>query len=260
METIITHKPDTVNWINFCIDDSCNLQCPSCRTDLIFYKEGSEFDLRIKISEHVSRLVSEHNHFLRFTLSNDGDPFASHVYRNLMTKIAPRPTNQLEIEIVTNGILMKSHWHEIANIHANLTQIKVSFDAATEQTYSKTRCGGSWNKVIEGTRFVSDWLAQRKSQQLNVYTQLVANFVVQKTNYHEMIDFVMLCNDIGVDQIWFQKVTNWNTWIDASGTDQYSTHAVWHESHPDYYKLKEILKDPVFQQRNVKLTNLADLL
>jgi wyosine [tRNA(Phe)-imidazoG37] synthetase (radical SAM superfamily) len=260
METMISHKPDTVNWINFCIDDSCNLQCPSCRTDLIFHKQGPEFDLRMKISAHVSKLISEHNHFLRFTLSNDGDPFASHVYRNLMTTISPRPVNQLEIEIVTNGILMKSHWHELENIHPNLTQIKVSFDAATEQTYNKTRCGGSWNKVTESTRFVADWLATRKAQHLNTYTKLVANFVVQQTNYHEMIDFVTLCNSMNIDQILFQKVTNWNTWVDASGTDQYDKHAVWHESHPEYHQLKEILKDPVFQQRNVKLTNLADLL
>jgi molybdenum cofactor biosynthesis enzyme MoaA len=138
--------------------------------------------------------------------------------------------------------------------------IKVSFDAATEQTYNKTRCGGSWNKVTESTRFVADWLAQRKAQHLNTYTRLIANFVVQQTNYHEMIDFVVLCNSLGVDQILFQKVTNWNTWIDANGTDQYSTHAVWHESHPEFHQLKEILKDPVFQQHNVKLTNLADLL
>jgi molybdenum cofactor biosynthesis enzyme MoaA len=260
METRIEHKPDTVNWINFCIDDSCNLQCPSCRTDLIFHKQGPEFDLRMKISQHVSRLISEHNHFLRFTLSNDGDPFASHVYRNLMTTIKPQLVNQLEIELVTNGILMKSHWHELENIYPNLTQIKVSFDAATEQTYNKTRCGGSWNKVTESTRFVANWLTQRKAQHLNAYTKLVANFVVQQTNYHEMIDFVALCNSLGVDQILFQKVTNWNTWIDASGTDQYHTHAVWHETHPEHHKLKEILKDPVFQQRNVKLTNLADLL
>jgi len=65
---------------------------------------------------------------------------------------------------------------------------------------------------------------------------------------------------LGVDQVVFQKVTNWNTWIDASGTDQYNTHAVWQPLHPEYHQLKEILKDPVFQQRNVKLTNLADLL
>ena len=36
LEGRIDHRPDTVNWIVFAIDDSCNLTCPSCRTDMVF--------------------------------------------------------------------------------------------------------------------------------------------------------------------------------------------------------------------------------
>ena len=39
LENRIEHRPDTVNWINFSIDSSCNLTCPSCRKDFIFINE-----------------------------------------------------------------------------------------------------------------------------------------------------------------------------------------------------------------------------
>ena len=36
------------------IDDSCNLQCPSCRTKLIFHKEGSQFKKGIRLADKIN--------------------------------------------------------------------------------------------------------------------------------------------------------------------------------------------------------------
>lgn len=255
LKTTVTHKPDTVNWINFAIDDSCNLQCPSCRTGMRFVKEGPEFDHRMKMSSHLARLISQHDQFLRFTLSADGDPFASHVYRNLMSNIqAGRPQRTLEIEIVTNGILLKSHWDDIKNIHNNIVRIRISFGAATENTYKSIR-GGSWDRLLESSQFINQWLADVRRNDTKVVTKTEANFVVQSGNYQEMKQFVLLAQQLGFDTVSFQKIVNWNTWPD----DVFLQKAVWKEDHPEYQQLAMLLKDPVFTESNVKLGNLSDI-
>ena len=62
LEGHIEHRPDTVNWIVFAIDESCNLTCPSCRTDMIFHNKGEEFEHRMRISDHIVKLSQEHHH------------------------------------------------------------------------------------------------------------------------------------------------------------------------------------------------------
>lgn len=251
LKTTVAHKPDTVNWINFAIDDSCNLQCPSCRTGMRFVKEGPEFDHRMRISSHVAQLISQHEQFLRFTLSADGDPFASHVYRNLMSNIrADKPQKSLEIEIVTNGILLKSHWNDIQNIHKNIVRVRVSFDAATEDTYKIIR-GGSWDRVIESSEFVNQWLTDNPL----IHIKTEANFVVQADNYKEMKQFVQLATQLGFSHVAFQKIVNWNTWSDHVFLQK----AIWRKEHPEYQQLVDILQDSVFNSSNVKLGNLTDI-
>lgn len=255
LNSSIRHKPDTINWINFAIDDSCNLQCPSCRTGMRFVKDGPEFDHRMKISSHVAQLISQHDEFLRFTLSADGDPFASHVYRNLMTNIKPgRPQSKLEIEIVTNGILLKSHWQDIENIHNNIVRVRVSFDAATAGTYQDIR-GGSWDKLIESSQFINQWLTQAKKENDQIKTVTEANFVVQVGNYHEMKQFVELAQQLGFGTVAFQKIVNWNTWPDSV----YQQKAVWEKNHPEHQQLVDILQDSIFNRSMVKLGNLVDV-
>ena len=49
-----THVADLPTVINFSEDESCNLQCPSCRISKIIYKKGThEYNSRKKVNENV---------------------------------------------------------------------------------------------------------------------------------------------------------------------------------------------------------------
>ena len=48
LENRIDHRRDDINWINFAIDSSCNLSCPSSRKEFTFINEGPEYERRIK--------------------------------------------------------------------------------------------------------------------------------------------------------------------------------------------------------------------
>lgn len=253
LETRLDHRPDTVNWIVFAIDDSCNLTCPSCRTEMIFVNKGEEFEHRMKISSHITKLIQEHHQFLRFTLSGDGDPFASHVYRNILENLQLTKDDQVEIEIVTNGILAKSHWDRMTGIHNHVTRFKISFDAGSPEVYATTRRGGDWDKLIESSEYIIKWKQKNYSDM-----EVVANFVVQTSNYKDIHNYVNITKKLGFDEIAFQKVVDWGKW-DTTGVNYFVDHAVWMDSHTNYQELVTILNDPLLNDRRVQLTNLTPL-
>jgi SAM-dependent methyltransferase len=220
---------------------------------MIFYNRGEDFDRRMRISDHLVKLIQDHDHFLKFTLSGDGDPFASHVYRNMLEKLDLSQRGTTEIEIVTNGILAKDHWDRMSGIHKNVIRFKISFDAGSPEVYALTRRGGNWNKLIESAEHIIKWKQKNYSDM-----ELVANFVVQTTNFRDIHQFVKLTQDLGFDEITFQKVTDWGKWYD-NGINRFAEHAVWMPGHENYQELVEIINDPIMTDRKINLTNLSHL-
>lgn len=246
LENRIDHRPDQVNWINFSIDSSCNLSCPSCRKEFTFVNEGPEFDQKIKIAEHLAKLINRHKtSFLKFSLAGDGDPFASLIYRHLLSMLKLEG-KRIEVELITNGILAKAHWHKISGIHKNLIRTKLSFDAGSETVYNVTRRGGDWNKLIDSTKFLVKWKQKNYSDMI-----ITANFVVQTANYRDMPLYVDLCDKLGVDEINFQKIVDWGTF------DNFAKHAVWQKTHSEHEFFLNILKN--LNNKKINYTNLTDL-
>lgn len=243
----IDHKPDTINWINLAIDSSCNLTCPSCRKEFIFVNEGPVYDLRMMIVDHLIRLIESHNHFLKFSVSGDGDPFASLIYRRFLSELNV-DGKDVEIEIITNGVLAKAHWHKMQGIHSKVVRFKVSFDAATEDTYNIVRRGGDWGKVLDSAAYMVAWKNKYYSDM-----KLTGNFVVQTANYKEMPAYVELLDQLGFDEILFQAVHDWGTF------DNYQSQAVWRHDHPEYLEFLKFLHDPRLNNKKVNLTNLSDI-
>lgn len=240
-------QSNTVRWINFAIDPSCNLTCPSCRKDFIFVSEGLEFNRSMQLVKHLIRLIEQHDHLLKFTLSGDGDPFASLIYRYLLSNldITNKP---VEIEIVTNGILAKAHWSKMKGVHDNIVRFKMSFDAGSEKIYNITRRGGDWNKLLASAKYMKEWKSVTNSS-----TVLTANFVVQTANYKDMINYVKLCEDLGFDEINFQKIVDWGTF------SCFENEAIWKSTHPEYCEFLKLLHDPCLNNSKVNLTNLTEL-
>ena len=245
LENRIDHRRDNVNWINFAIDSSCNLSCPSCRKEFTFINEGPEYERRIKIAEHLAKLINKHKTFIKFSLSGDGDPFASLIYRHLLSLLNLNNKN-VEVEIVTNGILAKAHWNKLEGVHKKIVRTKLSFDAGSEEIYNITRRGGDWNKLLESTKFLVKW-----KQKMYSDMKITANFVVQTANYVDMPRYVDICNELGVDEINFQKIVDWGTF------NNFDAEAVWKETHPEYKFFLNILRS--LNNSKINYTNLTDL-
>src|SRR5258706_12369923 len=78
------------------------------------------------------------------------------------------------------------------------------------------------------------------------------NFVIQEDNYREILDFVALGKRLGVDNIWFQRLTNYGafderTFVQADVTSP---------RHPEHPALLDTLRDPILHQPGIDIEML----
>jgi MoaA/NifB/PqqE/SkfB family radical SAM enzyme len=212
-----------IKHIRLAIDDSCNLGCPSCRTKKIFYKNGETFNKRIKLIDKVLKFLESQKHNIQVHIGSDGDPFASIVYRYFMLKT--KHFQNLKYSMQTNGLLIKKNFHKFKHITDNLTQIGISIDGASKQTYEELRQGGVWEKLLENLEF----LKTIKKFKIHFH------FVVQQKNYHEIESFIDLGIKYNADKIFLNRITDWGTLLD------FNNHAVADKTHPENKKLLKIL-------------------
>ena len=115
--------------IKVCSDDSCNLKCPTCRTEL---KPNTEFrtartrGLLDSIEKYYAPTLEE-----VFT-SGGGDPFYSTPMREFLEKIDKVKFPKIKnIMLHTNGILFTPKiWERMKNIHPYVKYVEISVDAA----------------------------------------------------------------------------------------------------------------------------------
>jgi len=241
--------------INFSNDESCNLKCPSCRVDKLLYTEGPLYERRKEVNDKLYDMLfstpTDRNFSINVTGS--GDPFASKIYRDMLSKIDGKDFPNLEVNLQTNGVMFTpKNWNRISKIHSNLRRCAISFDAGTKETYeNKTRVGGDWELLLENCKF----LDKQVEQNPNFY--MVYEFVVQVDNYKEMRRYVRLVDNLfpNASSITFSLVTDWGTWP----KDVYEQKCIWKNTHPEYSNLLKVLQDNIFKHPKVRLGNLTNI-
>lgn len=195
-----------IRHLRLAIDDSCNLRCPSCRTNMIFHKEGSAYRLGIRLADRINDWLHDHDHPIQVHMGSDGDPFASHVYRHFMAE-TPRRDN-IKYGILTNGLMFKEFHGTVPHIIGNLQELGVSIDGATRNTYEKLRLGGRWEKILEALECMA---ALKQSNGFAFHLHMV----VQKDNWREIPAMLELGDRYRADKVYFNRIKDWGTGADC---------------------------------------------
>jgi MoaA/NifB/PqqE/SkfB family radical SAM enzyme len=246
-----TELDEPPTFINLCNDASCNLWCPSCRTQRINHNQGKEYEKRQHLQDTVTQALFSTPTERHFTVNvtGSGDPFASAVFRNFLYNLEGKDFPNMRINLQTNGVLLTPrNWQRMEKIHRNIATILVSFDAATEATYAITRRGGNWRWLLDNTARLGE-LRQRGELGL-----LRLDFVVQAVNYREMAEFVRLGKSLGADQVSFSMVLDWGTW----SLEEYARQCIWKRDHPEFEAFIRVLEDDIFDDPQVVLGNLTE--
>lgn len=225
--------------VDLSFDKTCNLSCPSCRTNVIAMprheREGWLRDVETKILPLLEKVSSTN-------VTGSGDPFASALFRNLLEKLTPERFPNLKVKIATNAALFTpSRWEKIAHLAGRIGWFTVSVDAAKPETYDFVRRGGDWYALMENLEFAAD--LKRK----NLIDTFNLGFVVQAANWQEIPAFVELGRHLGVDDIHFSCLQNWGTRT-AIEFAREAVHLSTHPEHEAFLTLvahHPLLEDPI---------------
>lgn len=230
--------------INFAYDRSCNLFCPSCRTQIEI--ENANKDVILEINEKIKNQLLPQAEFIN--LCGMGDPFGSPFMKKWLCSLNFKDIENLKaIYMQTNGMLFTSNnWNAIdKDVRAKIYMVEISIDAATEETYNLNRPGGNFKKLLENLKFISELRKQKQIQRVDI------SMVVQKNNYQEMKSFVELGLSYNFDSIYFSKIINWDTFSD----EDIKYRRVFDRNHPEYKEFLNELNDDIFQLEQVNLGN-----
>jgi molybdenum cofactor biosynthesis enzyme MoaA len=231
--SIVTSLPTE---ICFDFDYTCNFKCPSCRIDIINHNTGPMSEINNRMVEKIKKLIID-----RYIETNSpltirwagGEPFVSHAYLNLWEYITSKKT-QIKHIIQTNGSYLKKKKNLLEKMLPNISELRISFDAGTKETYEKIRVNGNWEDLLENCKFVIG-LANK----INTATKIKSDFVVQLDNYQEIPVYFALVKSLGIDEnnIGIGRMWNWDTWDSVT----FSEKNVYDKNHPEYSKLIKII-------------------
>jgi MoaA/NifB/PqqE/SkfB family radical SAM enzyme len=138
------------------------------------------------------------------------------------------PDNPPSVILHTNGLLLDEiRWNQLGDTRPLISQINVSFDAASQYTYKINR-GGSWSKLLDNMKFAA-----------SLKRKLVLYFVVQANNYREFPEFVRIANSLGATSAEILGLENWLTY----SKEDYAVRAVHAKTHPLNDDFREVLKE-----------------
>jgi MoaA/NifB/PqqE/SkfB family radical SAM enzyme len=230
-------------------DATCNLACPSCRTEIVSAK-SDEVDLYERASERVILPMLKKVAGQTY-ITGGGEAFASKHFRSILRALNRDEFPALYVFLITNGQLLTPYrWSEFPRLPEMIEVLAVSVDAARAETYEKLRRPGKWNVLMRNLEFIAE---MKRTNQIRHFG---LNFVVQRDNFREMLDFIDLADRLGADRIWFQRAVNYGAWDEAT----FAELDVSSPSHPDHAELLAILRNPAFKHPEMNAHMLQILL
>lgn len=242
--TVLPYGPKE---INCSYDKSCNLSCPSCRTEVII--ENTYKEQILEVQNKISKEAVKDAQLLYITGS--GDPFGSPYFRKWLQTMKRRDMPQLKrLHIHTNAQLWTPKmWKTIPDeIRQCVKTAEISIDAASPGTYSINRRGGSFERLLENMEFISMLHKSLPMEWVGI------SMVVQENNFREMPDFVRLGKRFNFG-VYFSKLVDWGTYPQ----EEFYRRTVHISTHPKYSELVKLLKDEIFHDPIVCLGNLTEL-
>jgi hypothetical protein len=232
------HGVRHIERLTFELDKSCNLSCPSCRTELITEKASLSFHKMRAVEEKLKPLLPN---IRVLHLNPAGELFSSRASRKVLELIDDERCPDLQLEIISNGTLFtEAEWNRYPGIHNKVTSIRISTDAACKATFEKLRRLGNYETFLENVRFLS------RLRRSGVVGMLWFSFTYQLDNFREMREFVDFCDEMNADFALFERLLNF-----AFTHEEYRRKAVHYSDHPLHEDFLEIVRDPVFQQPSV---------
>ncbi len=186
-KTILQSKPRI---LTVTLTSVCNLNCIMCE---VWKQWKQPWELPAKTAKELV----EYFPYLEYLTWSGGEVFLYRYFRELFEEASQYPN--LRQEIVTNGLLIDRDWAEKL-VQSNLTLI-YSIDAFSEENYERIRRGAKFQDLIRSLNILNEYRGECNSGLL-----LVLNFVVMKSNLHEIEKVIDFATRHRFDEVRFAEV------------------------------------------------------
>lgn len=218
--------------LNLAYDRSCDLACPSCRTEHMCHEVGSVAVRNIlRFQDNIVRPLLKTADMAY--VAGLGDPFASLCYFRLLQQVKQEDAQTLKWGITTNGRGFTPENYYSFPTSSQIDTVHFSIDAATDQTYQVNRSNVGWHRVLKNLAFAGSL------REAGVIRQLEISMVIQENNCREAVQFVELANGHHVDVVKLSALLPQGTFTDL----EYASRAVHLKGHPRHDDAMEAISN-----------------
>jgi len=183
-------------YMTIVIGNKCNINCRHCYQ----VKNGDSIFENPKIESHLRREFLSMYPYLSTLRLQGGEPFFIKGFKELVddvSSVVDRPI----ISVSTNGTLIDDAWAEKV-VKIPFQSITFSIDAGTHETYAKIRRGSDLNLVTQNIIKIQAWKTKLNSE----YPDMDSSFVIMRSNFREIPDFVRLAKKLHIRRIALQTI------------------------------------------------------
>lgn len=167
----------------------CFLHCKYCQVP-----DWNRKNLPDMTFEMFKKIIDGLPSVIELKLQGQGEPLLN---KELFNMIKYATNKHILVRFNTNGMLL----NEVAVaeiINSGVFEVRLSLDGATAETNETMRAGLDFKKVINNVKKLVELRGNNTKPLINVWSLL------NNDNYHELVELVELCNDIGVDGLKIQ--------------------------------------------------------
>ncbi len=177
----------------------CNLHCPECPVgmrDTLVKANNINPELSKKLIDELSPSL------MHAILYFQGEPL---INKNFSEIVRYARSKNLLTSTSTNAQLLNDKRAKEL-VESGLDKLIVSIDGATQETYEAYRVGGKLEKATRAVELVNKWKKELNSPSPFIEIQ----FIVFKTNEHELDEMKVLAKKLGADKLTFKTAQLYN--------------------------------------------------
>ncbi|MEL7530556.1 MAG: radical SAM/SPASM domain-containing protein [Bacteroidota bacterium] len=186
------HKGNPIK-IGFEPTTFCNLRCPECPSGLRSFTRPTGM-VNLALFEHtVDQLQRD---LIYLLLYFQGEPY---LHPDFLQMAAYANSKGIYTATSTNGhYLTESKAKE--TVESGISEVLISIDGTTQETYQSYRVGGNLEKVKQG---VKNLVAAREAAG-TLHPYIFIQFLVVRPNEHQIEEIEALGKELGVDKVVFK--------------------------------------------------------
>jgi MoaA/NifB/PqqE/SkfB family radical SAM enzyme len=178
------------------LGNACNLHCPHCYQP----KNGDNLLRPAGIGKELRREFLGLYPYLSTLRVQGGEVFALAGFDELLEDLEATVSRPI-LSVSTNGTLIDEKWAERI-VRLPFSNLTVSVDGATPGTFARLRGGGQLDAVLANLRRIQRWKEKLGSE----LPYLDSFFVVMRSNFREIPQYLQLMREHGIGDVGFQTL------------------------------------------------------